>query len=168
MRNEFGGLISERLISAPVLENRRKAPAPSGRRGKRKMEDARSDREQQLRAQGWQEGGFGFGEENQHPGAKITAEITLLRCPGLGGGREGVKGGGEGDGGGAMRRGGWEDAREWGCPDPPGDAGPGSGEGEKSGKGAEGWQFAFGKHHPWISEIPFPSPPFIFFFYSPK
>jgi len=45
------------------------------------MEDARSDRKQQLRTQGWREGGFGFGEENQHPGAEITAEITSLRCP---------------------------------------------------------------------------------------
>lgn len=84
------------------------------------MEDVSSDRKQQLRAQGWQEGGFGFGDENQHPGAKVTAEITLLRCPA---GREKMKGGGEGEGGGAMRGGGWEEARERGRPDPPGDAG---------------------------------------------
>lgn len=44
----------------------------------------RSDREQQLRAQGWREGGFGVGEENQHPGAKITMEITWLRRLGVG------------------------------------------------------------------------------------
>lgn len=36
-------------------------------------------------------------------------------------GREEMKGGGEGEG--AMWPGGWEDALEWGCPDPPGDAG---------------------------------------------
>lgn len=56
------------------------------------MEDAGRDRKQQLCAQGWQGGGLGLGEENQHPGAKITAEITLLRCPRGGGRNEGKVG----------------------------------------------------------------------------
>lgn len=47
-------------MSALVLENQRKPGAPSGQRGKRKMEDVRSNRKQQLCALGWQEGGFGL------------------------------------------------------------------------------------------------------------
>lgn len=83
------------------------------------MEGARSDRKQQLHECGWQEGGFGLGGENQHPGAKITLEITLLRCLGgekkrreVGKGKVEERCGSEG-----------QDAGEPGCPDPPGDAG---------------------------------------------
>lgn len=69
--------MSEGFVS--VLESWRDSELPQ-----RKMEAARSDRKRQLRARGWQGGGFGLEGKNQRPGAKTSVEITAARTSGRG------------------------------------------------------------------------------------